>query len=87
MDISYKNYILKQSGDRFDLYKTVIRTKKNSEETYQSEKDIGYGFTLENGVRRLIMEELANNNDVVTLKQFIEDYNKEREEINKLFGV
>lgn len=87
MNIKYKNYMLKQSGDRFDLYETVTRTKKETKENYLAEKDIGYGFTLNNPIKRMIMEELSKNTNTVTLESFLQAYKKEKGDIDKTLSL
>lgn len=87
MDIKYKNYVLKQSNDRFDLYEIVIRQKKDIKETYKAEKEIGYGYILDNAIKRIIMEELSKNKNVVTLETFQKLYKKEKEDIEKALDL
>lgn len=87
MDIKYKNYVLKQSNDRFDLYEIVTRQKKDIKETYKAEKEIGYGYILDNAIKRIIMEELSKNKNVVTLETFQKLYKKEKEDIEKALDL
>ena len=87
MDIKYKNYTLKQTNDRFDLYETVIRQKKDSKDTYEAKKEIGYGLILEAAIKRLIMEELAKDNNIVDLDTFLKAYKNEYEELTKTLNL
>lgn len=87
MDIKYKNYVLKQSNDRFDLYEIVTKQKKDIKETYKAEKEIGYGYILDNAIKRIIMEELSKNKNVVTLETFQKLYKKEKEDIEKALDL
>ncbi len=80
--IEIKDYLLTPSENakgRFDLSKKVIRTKKDTKETYESDDVIGYGMTLESCVGEIIAHELDKDDSIVSLLQFVNAYRKERE--------
>jgi len=81
MIIKYKDYLLQQEEDRFNLYLNVVRTKQDTNETYIDKKDIGFGYHLETGIKTIILHELNNNNSVVSLKEFLTEYNKIKVEV------
>ena len=71
------------TGDRFDLVEIVERKKKNSEDTYSAESVVGYDMRIESCISRIISERLKNKKETVSLKQFLEEYKKEKEELTK----
>lgn len=83
MNIEYKDYIIKQSQNSagFDLIRKVVRTKKGSEETYEGESNLGYDMKLESCFNKIIMEEMKNDDRIVELKEFLEEYNKQKEDL------
>lgn len=89
MDIAIHNFVLKPcigSTTRFDIYEVIKRTKKKEkdsdpEETYDAEKDFGFGCTLENAIHKMISDRLANRKGVVTLQEYLIQYKSERSEI------
>jgi polyhydroxyalkanoate synthesis regulator phasin len=86
----YGNYILKDNGfGSFDLFKKVSRKKNDSEETYESEQHIGYGYTLERAIKRTIhelVEEEANKKEISTLKEYLEIYRQEVEKLKQIIN-
>ena len=72
---------------RFDLIEIVTRKKKDSEETYPAESVIGYDMTLENAINRIILEKMKSNEETVTFREFLDEYKKEKEEIEKLIKL
>lgn len=93
MKIAYRRYILKPSDnatDRFDLSKSIVRTKKQNPftpeikpETYEDVDDIGYGMSLENCFQQIVSNETSKNlgEETVSIKQYIDQYRKEKEEL------
>jgi hypothetical protein len=71
------------SPNRFDLIEKVIRQKKDSKDTYEAENVLGYDMSLETCVGNIISEKLKENKETVTLKQFLEEYKKEKEQLLK----
>ena len=86
MNIVYKGYEISQaSTNRFNLEKEVMRTRKDSEEQYPAKISVGYDMKLETCMEDIISEELWRNNSVVTLKTFLSEYKREKEELIKHF--
>lgn len=82
MNIEYKDYIIKQStSDRFDLVQKVTRTKKDSEETYITNVDVGYDMRLESCINRIVLEQLKKKQETVSLQKFLTEYYKEKDEL------
>ena len=83
MKIQIKDYTLTPSDnvkDRFDLTQKIIRKGKTGVK-YEASEIIGYGMTLESCIKSVIALELDKDNSVVSLKEFVEAYKKEREVI------
>ena len=76
MKIEIDKYIIDQcptSPTMFDLYKKqVVKSGKSEGETKLS--NIGYGMPLHKAIDNIIHEELYTNQEVVTLKTFVETY-------------
>lgn len=84
--IIYKNYQLIPCDNaigKFDLIGVKIRKKRDSEETYEAEDLIGYGFTLEQGVQNIIFLEVENSRteEKITLKEYFEQFKKVKNEV------
>lgn len=86
MEIHYKNYILEQSGNYFDLSKTIEKINKETGLPYHSITNIGYGYSLESGITRIINEELSTQDIVMDLKKYLELYRQEKEQIKRLIS-
>lgn len=95
MNIKIKDYLLVPSDaakDRFDLTVSVTRDKINKKrektgETYEDHNVIGYGMTLGSCITRIISNELANDEKVVSLKEFVEEYEKQRKSIMDILNT
>ena len=89
MNIKIKDYLLVPSDaakDRFDLSVSVTRNKINKKrektgETYEDHNVIVYGMKLGSCITKIISNELANDEKVVSLKEFVEEYEKQRKSI------
>ena len=84
MEIKYKDYFLVQDGNHFDLHKEIEKTKKDTGETYTSRKELGYGYSLLSAINRIVNEELASKNITVDLKEYLELFKQEKEELKLL---
>lgn len=71
------------SSNRFDLVEKVVRQKKDSEDTYEAENTLGYDMKIESCINTIISEKLKTKEETVTLKQFLEEYKKEKEQLLK----
>lgn len=80
MKLTYENYVAYSDDGRFNLYKIVMaKAEKDSEirkkgEKYESESLVGYGYTFETLVKRIITDVVISNEDVTTLKEYIKAY-------------
>lgn len=96
MIIKYKNYTLEPCStcpDRFDLYEEVTATVKGKKErkdglkegdTYTRRDEIGYSYTLEGGLNKIIFCEANKKQTVVDLKQFVDFYKAERNALQNI---
>ena len=85
MKILIGNYILHQSTNatsQFDVFKKVVRQKgKNIGQ--EGEKNIAYAVSLDRAIHLITNEELSERTETVSLKQFLEEYKKQREIFQK----
>lgn len=84
--ITYKDYKLvpcDASPDRFDLVVIKIRKKKDTEELYESEDLIGYGYTLEGILQKIIFIETDKSikEEKITLKEYLEQFERMKNEV------
>lgn len=88
MEIAYKNYRIVPCDNApglFDLREVVIRKKKDSNETYEGFNEYGYGMRFETIIKRIIDMEIAKNEKVFNLSEYIMEYKKITDEfISKL---
>lgn len=94
MKINYKEYTLDQDTiavERFNLSR-IIKAKATQDlvsgvkegEWYDKYEELGWGYTLENGIQKIISFELIKKDDTVDLKAFLRAYKSIKEDITKL---
>ena len=87
MIITYKDYIIEPVGkicSRFDLYKvTTIQSGKRKGE--KSRSILGYGYQIDEALRRIVFEELNKDNDTVTPEVFRKAFKEQLEEVKSFF--
>ena len=68
-------YFIKSDGESFDLYeKKVIQSGKNEGQVTETVR--GYYISLEGVLKRIVQLKVANSNDVLTLKDYLTQYNQ-----------
>lgn len=93
MIIKIREYELRQEDNYFNLYhnkvvdKTVVKNEdgstnfvRNEDESHKREVCIGYGYTLTTALKRIIMNELAQKQDVVDLREYLKEYRNVQKE-------
>jgi len=81
--ITYKDFVLEPTTfckDKFDLYRR-IKSEKTGKET---KKLIGYGYSFEEAIRKLIGETLSNNSEIIDIKGYVSEYRKAVEEVKSI---
>lgn len=94
MEILILDYKLVQSEhapQMFDLIRTVTRTKRKTDpseedETYNAEIFDSYGMSIEHCIEKIIFFELGKNHETLTLKEFLSEYRKTKEQILNLLN-
>ena len=94
MKITYKNYILESEDiakTKFTLLKKVkteifekFTDTKGTGKFRDETKILGYSFTLEGAIQHILKLELANKDDIITLKEYIKQY---KEEVVKITNI
>lgn len=86
-----ENYKLISEQNRFNISKRRIKNKyaalgsKDIIGTEEVWEDQSYGHNLENAIQNIILDMLQSSNNVITLKEYVEEYKKHKEELlNKL---
>lgn len=75
MEITYKNYILKKDGSRFDLHKKVEAKDKETGESKTIERTIGYSYRLDSAINEIahdLTEE--NSSEKQELAEYVKAY-------------
>ncbi len=91
MKITYREYTLRQdviAVERFNLSRVItaiatqdLKSGVKEGEEYQKEEELGYGYTLENAIQKIIAFELIKNDSTVDLKAFLRAYKEIKEDI------
>lgn len=87
MKLTYKNYIAKSDGDRFNLTQIKHLTAKEDGkkykkgEKYTTEVLIGYGYYFENLLKKIITLELSNGENTLSIAEYIDEYKSLLEQI------
>lgn len=82
-NLKYENYSFETCDvchDRFDLYK-CIKSEKTGKVT---RKLIGYGYTFEEGIEKMIRTNLGEREKITTLKGYVDAYKSAVEEVKNL---
>jgi len=82
MNIKYKNYLLEQEGDRFNLYRIVIGEGKKNK-GMEIPKPIGYSYHFDNAVKMIIALEVEKKQETTDLKGWLAEYRRQTELITK----
>lgn len=69
----------------FDLELAKVINKGKEKERIEF-KNIGYGLTLDNAIKKIIMHRISNKHDVTDLKTFQKEFKEEREKIQSLLN-
>jgi hypothetical protein len=69
--------------DRWDMKECVTRTKKNSTAKYSASKTIAFSINLEYALETMIAMHLAEDNEKVTLQEYLEAYKVEKNKLLK----
>jgi hypothetical protein len=87
MNLTYENYRLILNNERFDL---LVKRKaekhidfKPTGEFYDKEYLLGYAFTFEGAIKRIIFDKIEQGPDL-KLEEFVEEYKTLYEKINDL---
>lgn len=90
MTITYQNYILEQEYHIFNLYKMVKResidtiTKAKTGEIKDVKEVVGYGYSIESAINAIILDITENKTETVTLKEFLNECRKLKNEIAEI---
>jgi len=94
MRIEHRDYTMEASSEGgFNLSKKVKREKgnglgkKGTGEYYDDDAIIGYNMSLESCIRKIIHINHCSKDEVISLKEYIEMYRKEVNEIKKLIEL
>jgi len=88
MKIEYKSYLIKQTqSNKFDLQEKITRTKKDTGESYEALSDLAYDVRLERAIELIVFEELRKREETVTLKDYLKEFKKEKEELLNVINV
>jgi len=82
--IEYLNFVIEpetNSPSKFNLYKKIKVTKKETEEKVDSETLIGYGYTMEGCIKTIAHLKAGNPKRVIELKQYLKEFKETIEEI------
>ena len=86
MIIEESDFRLENSSDfsQFWDLELLYTVKPKSGEPRQEFKNAGYGLTLESAIKRVINYRLSNKKEIYTLKEYLEEYKAENDEIRRL---
>ena len=81
MTITYKNYEIEVTESSFELYQT--RPPKQNDKAISSEVrcNLGYFSKLPQAISKIIMVDLSNRHEKVTLSNFMELYRRLSKEV------
>lgn len=73
------------TSDRFDLelLHTVNKGKANEKQEF---KNVAYGISLANAIKRVILYRMNQKHETLSLKEFLKEYKIESEKVCKLLA-
>jgi len=96
MNIKFRNYLLTPATgveDRFDLSRTITTTIKGNKkridgrkegDKYETNRDIAYGLKVEDGLQKIMLLCVAEKQEDVDIKGFIDEYKAVKSELFKI---
>lgn len=84
MTITYLDYKIEPCDNavgKFDLSRKGVSKKRDSEEIYEIEVNMGYAYTLESAIQKIIYLEIEKKNETLTLKEYLNEFRKMKDEI------
>lgn len=80
MNIEYENYLLEPEFRQFNLYKTIQRKKKDGT-LYDDTVVIGYGMRFETCIEAICKDKMADRDELIGIRQYLDEYKKLKDEI------
>lgn len=77
-----RNYYLQQQGRNFDLM--WVREIEKDGETKKTETNLGYSMSLDMCIKKIAHNELDKRDEMLSLKDWVEEYRKINEEIKEI---
>lgn len=89
MKIEEKDFILtlNELNYKFDLELLQVVNAKSEEKRREEFQLEGYGMSLETCFRYIINYRIAKNHEVLSLREYIAAYKKEKEDITKVIAA
>ena len=78
-DIDFKIIPINENSYFFDL--ELLKEVKGKVETREEFKNVGYGLTLENCIKKITMFRISKKQEIYTLQQFLTEYKKINDEL------
>ncbi len=69
------------------LYVEKQRTNQKTQEKYTEKEVVGYFSNVQGALKRIIRDDLSENQDTFTLKQFADEVKQRFDSMNKLFQI
>jgi len=86
MNIQYENYTFEPEGRTFNLFKTVKAKNAKTKKEYDKKNVLGWGMRFETCIETVITDKLADRQESLTLRQFVDEYKGIKEEIGKILS-
>lgn len=80
MKIEYGIYSIEPENMAYNLFKKVVAKKKKTGEEYENNLNLGWGMRFETCIEKMITDSLADNQSTVSLREYIDEYRKIRED-------
>ncbi len=86
MTIEEKDFTLEynDTNSKFDLYLLHVVNAKDETKRREELKIEGYGMSLESCFRNIINYRIDKNHEILSLKEYIEEYRKEKDELMRV---
>jgi len=86
-NLKYKNYILKPEGTTFNLYEVRVPQKTKKTKKDFIEVLIGYNYSFEGVVKKMILLEIVKDEKITTLQDYLREFKRLNRELKEIINL
>jgi len=90
MNIKVNEFTIKQEESsplHFNLYKDKVIEKKGDNKGKVREVALAYGVSLQGAIKRIVADKASEDDNIYSLKEFLVEYNKIVDKVEKIVKI